>query len=357
MEGVYGMRFLFYIFIICLCLLPIHISALGQTYTLARGDSQLIFFDEPYWTIWIFSKLGTDHIYDAHNGEDFNGSVAYRINSTVSESLHPGEYIIVKQYPGQNGIKEVSYAQRYNYSNFMNEYLTSPFKGVDDIDINGWQPHQVLEKVQELAANSDDRLDYDTLIVEDPLTVVKSVDRDWNNIYLYGTSNLQPNTTITILWDADRLVDERDYFFNTFHTFVKEKADGTRYWETGINVSFQDLPVGKHLVSVIALNKTTTAIFNVGELYKNQTPIRNETIKYLWDGVIVTPTPEIIKVPVPYEVTVIKTVVITTQPFPKNPLGEEYNPSKVPNISNTVPIILMVMLAMGVLYQGRNRWK
>jgi hypothetical protein len=354
MEGVYRMRVLL-ILIVCLCLIPLSVSA--QNYTLARGDSLLIPFNDAPWTIWIFSKLGTDHIYDAHNADDYKGNMFFQINGTESESLHPGEYIIVKQFIGRNGIKEVSYEQRYNYSNFSNEYLTSPFKGVPDIDINGWQPADVLKKVQEITANSDDVLEYDTLIVEDPLTVVKSVDRDWNNIYLYGTSNLQENSSITILWDADRLVSESDYFFNTFHTYVKTKDDGTRYWETGINVSFQDLPVGKHWVSIIALNKTTTAAFTVGELYKNQTPIRNETVKYLWDGVIVTPTPEIIKVPVPYEVTVVKTVVITTQPFPKNPLGEEYNPSKVPNVSNTIPVILMVMLAMGVLYQGRNRWK
>jgi hypothetical protein len=340
---------------LCLCLLPLNVSA--QTYTLARGDSLLIPINDAPWTIWIFSKLGVDHMYDVQNADDYKGNMFFQINSTVSESLDPGEYIILKQSPGQNGIKEVSYAQRYNYSNFLNEYLTSPFKGIDDIEINGWMPDQVLQKVQELSSKSDDLLEYDTLIIEDPLTVVKSVDRDWNTIYMYGTSNLQKNSTITILWDADRLVSERDYFFNTFHTYVREKDDGTRYWETGINVSFQELPVGKHWVSVIALNKTTTAGFTVGILEKNDTPIRNETIKYLWDGVIVTPTPEIIKVPVPYEVTVIKTVVITTQPFPKNPLGEEYNPSKVPDISNVVPPLLMVLLALGVLYQGRGRWK
>jgi hypothetical protein len=343
---------------LCLCLLPLSVSALGQTYTLARGDSLLIPFDDTPWTIWIFAKGGTDHIYDAQNSILYNGTMYFQINSTVSESFDPGEYIIMKQYPGRNGIKEVSYAQRYNYSNFSNEYLVSPFKGVPDVDINGLSPANVLSKVQEISKTSDDRLVYDTLIVEDPLTVVKSVDRDWNNIYLYGTSNLQVNSTITILWDADRLVSESDYFFNTFHTYVREKEDGSRYWETGINVSFQELPVGKHWISVIAMNKTTTAAFTVGELEKAQKPLRNETVKYLWDGVIVTPTPEIVHVTVTVPVTVIKTVVITTQPFPKNPLGEEYNPSKVPDISNIVPPLLLVLLAMGVLYQGRNRrWK
>jgi hypothetical protein len=341
--------------LLCLCLMPICVSA--ESYTLARGDALLVPMNEAPWTIWIFSKLGPDHIYDAVNGNDYNGTMFYQINNTVSESLDPGEYIIVKQFPGPNLIKEISYAQRYNYSNFSNEYLVSPFKSIPDIDINGWNPSNVLAEIQNLNKNTDDRLEYATLIVEEPLTVVKSIDRDWNNIYLSGTSNLQTNTTITILWDSDRLVSERDFFFNTFQTYVREKADGTRYWETGINVSFQDLPVGKHWVSVIALNKTTTAAFTVGELYKNQTPTRNETIKYLWDGVIVTPTPEIVNVPVPYEVTVIKTVVITTQPFPKNPLGEEYNPSRVPDVSNVVPPLILILIAMGVLYQGRGRWK
>jgi hypothetical protein len=342
------MRLLPLLLLVSLLLIPA-VMAADKPLVLAKGDSLDIPFDDAPWTIWLFSRFGPDHLYDISNTRILNGTYYFHISGDLSESLDPGEYTMIKQYPGYNDIKEISYAQRYNASLQLNEYLTSPFKGVEDIDINGWQPSMVRDKLIELSRDTDDRLDISTLIIEEPLTVVNNIAPDYDRIYLSGISNLQIDTELKILWDSERLVSERDYFFNTFYTKVREDINGRKYWETKINVSVQDLPVGKHWVEVIANGKTTTVAYTVGEFFKNQTPPPMQTIKYLNNGVIVTPTPEIIKVPVPYEVTVIKTVVITTQPFPKNPLGEEYNPSVVPDVSNTAVPLMMMMVAMVVL--------
>jgi len=310
---------------------------------LAQGDT--FEFPIPYGqsvdqtTVWFFSQFGVDHLYDIPITYSENGVGFINLTENQTESFDPGSYKIGIQTVGNNKIKEVKYEERYNASLQQNQYLVSPFKGIEDIDINGWQPNMVLDKLQSLISTSfDDQLTIINLSVELPLTSIDGLDQiDDNKAELYGHSNLMVGTPIKILWDSERLISAQDYRLNTFYTSIHLDNESRRVWNTTIylNYSIQELPTGKHWVDIIANNKTTRVGFNVGEFFKNQTAPPMAKIKYINDGVVVTPTPVKVEVPIPYEVTVIKTVVIPTQPFPKNALGEVYNPSIIPDYYNT----------------------
>jgi hypothetical protein len=290
----------------------------------------------------------------------YNNSGVIILSKNQTEHMDAGDYKIAVQTVGQNKIKEVSYIEYYNNTSLIkNEYLTSPFKKTPDVQINGLQPNMVLDKLKLLINGTyDDKLTIYDLTVEQPIVSILGLDQiDDNTTEIYGTSNLNIGTNLTILWDSDKLVSAQDYRQNTFRSIITDGKNGTHRWSTIMHLynSIQDLSVGKHWVDVITNNKTTRVGFSVLELYKNQTPPPMARIKYMYDGVVVTPTPIIVEKQVPYEVTVVKTVVIPTQPFPKNALGEEYNPSELPDLTKYVYILLGICAVLCVI--GGVLWR
>lgn len=348
------MRYLAIVALALLLFVPVVVSA--EDIVLARGDA--ITFDMGYQNanLWIFSNNGLDHLYDIPLSR-FEDNVGYvDLNASQTEGLDDGTYTVVIHSIGDNGIKEVSYLSKLNASLQKNEYLVSPFKTVNDVDINGLQPHDVMEKLISMRDGTDDVLTFQNLTVEEPLTVIKGIDQiSDDKVFMFGISNLKVGTPIKILWDSDRLVSQQDYRLNTYMSEVYEWENTTqRQWNATLNVSVQELPAGKHWVDLIANEKTTRVSYNAAERWENQTPPPMQKIRYLNDGVVVTPTPEKVEVPVyvDREVTVIQTVIITTPPFPKNALGEEYNPYDVVDMSKYAFLLIAGLLALVVLRKG-----
>ena len=347
----------------------------------ARGDNVTFDVGHDPGSVWVFAFSGMDGLYDVNttyhvnttdvryfasnttdeiNKTTYNETIYYfELQANQTASLDPGEYDLVLQKVGDNKIKEAFYSERYNVTSWttdnpvIDKYIVSPFKSVKDININGFQAQMVEQVLYNMTAGSDDILIKTNMTVEEPLTAVREIDQiNDDQIYIYGTSNLKVGTNVSILWDAERQVSSADYKKNTYYAVVQpgnatEGREQERWFGEKLNVTIQDLPPGNHWVEVTANGLVTRYKYTVGELYRNQTPPPMQKIRYLNDGVIVTPTPVTIEVPVEVtrEVTVIQTVVIPTQPFPKNALGEEYDPTKTPDIN----ITWMGLPAIGIL--------
>jgi hypothetical protein len=339
---------------IALMLIPFAVSA--EDMVLARGDTITINTGYQNSNVWVFSNNGLDHLYDIPLTRFVNNTGYVDINSTQTSAFDPGQYTVVIQSIGDNGIKEVSYLEKYNASLMKNEYLVSPFKDVKDVDINGLQPHDVMEKLIEMRDGTDDVLTFSNLTVEEPLTALTGLDQITDTqVFVFGVSNLKVGTPMKIIWDSDRLVSQQDYRLNTYTSEVYAWDNSSqRRWNATLNVSIQDLPVGKHWVDIIANGKTTRVAYDASERWDNQTPPPPQKIRYLSSGVIITPTPEIKEVPVYVDRTVIQTVItyITTPPFPRNALGEEYNPYEVMDMSKYIFGTLAGLVVLIILKKG-----
>jgi hypothetical protein len=348
------MKYLAIVALALLLFIPIAVSA--EDIVLARGDSITITTGYQNANVWVFSNSGLDHIYDVPLSRFENNTGYVDFNSSQTEALDDGRYTVVIHSIGDNGIKEVSYLSKLNASLQKNEFLVSPFKTVKDVEINGLQPHDVMEKLIEMRDGTDDVLTFQNLTVEEPLTVINGLDQiNDDKVFVFGISNLAVGTPIKILWDSDRLVSQQDYRLNTYMSSVYAWNNSTqRRWNATLNVSIQDLPPGKHWIDLISNEKVTRVAYNAAERWENQTPPPEQKIRYLNNGVVVTPTPEIKEVPVyvDREVTVIQTVVITTQPFPKNALGEEYNPYEVLDMSKYAFALAACLVGLIILKKG-----
>jgi hypothetical protein len=329
----------------------------GVTTYLGRGDSMNLTLGNRLATTWIFSKAGTDALYDLKYTSKANGNYFFTLTPDKSMSLNAGSYWVVLQYNGPNALKEVSYNQSVNISGALQRYLTSPYKSVKDVPISGLQPSMVYNALKEMIkTTADDKLVEWDMEVQEPNTVIRAIDQvDDNTVYIAGTSNLRVGTPISLLWDEERQVSNLDIRENTFTTNVTP-ANGTsiNQWSLEADVDLQNMPVGRHWVAVTAGGLTTRTYHDIREGFGNGT-IPTPTIRYLDSGVVVTPTPMTVIETKEVTViqTVIQTVVITTQPFPKNALGEEYNPSEKPSVDGLVFPLACVGIAILVLRKAR----
>jgi hypothetical protein len=341
---------------VCLLLLLVSVaSASNNSVILARGEELVLPLPiglNNHTTYWLFSDYGMDHYYDLPILLYQNNSGVIILEKNQTKGMSIGEYTVGIQTVGKNEVKEVSYREKNNIiSPVKDEFLVSPFKDVSDIDINGLSPSVVLIKLKVLINQSiDDKLTFMNLTVEEPITIIKGLNQlDNETAEIYGTSNLNIGTYITIYWDSDRLISAEDYRKNTFHAVIVEGKNNTHIWSTKmrLNDSIQQLPVGKHWVDVIVNDRTTRVGFDVLELYKNQTPPPMAKIKYLSDGSVSPPEPVIIEKRVPYEVKVIETVTIVqpTPNYPKNALGKEYNPYLLPDMTG----IMYLGIILGII--------
>jgi RNAse (barnase) inhibitor barstar len=266
-------------------------------------------------------------------------------------------YTLVIQRFGKNGFKEASYKEKYDLLGQLNSSLLSPFKNVPDINIKGLQPNMVQEKLKEMVAQGiDDYLEYKNLEVQNPYTYVKGLDQgDNNTIYIYGITNLNPGNIIKIIWDSEQQVSEKDFAINTHLSVVTQGSNYTNLWNVKFTTDIQNLPVGIRWVDITAKNKTSRISFRVYEIDKPQIAPPLMKIRYLDGGIVVTPTPKIVEVRVPYEVTVIQTVVIPTPTYPNDAFGVVYNPYKQQNTDNYIVPLLFIGLAL-IILRGKL-WK
>lgn len=339
----------------CVNAIPVNdtgLSTNGQTSYLARGDAMNLALGNRMATVWILSKAGTGALYDMRYTSKSNGTYYFALTPEQSMSLPSGSYWVVLQSNGPNAIKEVSYNESVNISGVRLAYLTSPYKGVKDLPITGLQPSMIYTKLQEMVKTTiDDKLTEWSLEVQEPKTVIRSIDQiNESAVYIAGVSNLREGTPVSVLWDEERQVTQQDIRKNTFTTTVVPSNSTINQWAVSADVDLQNMPVGRHWVSVTANGITTRTYYDIREKFGNGT-VPTPTIRYLDNGVVVTPTP--VTVIETKEVTVIqtviKTVVITTKPFPRSALDEEYDPSVKPSVDNLIIPLGGVGVALFVL--------
>lgn len=360
-------------------------SAFGAPYIVARGDSAYIPSGSTPATVWIFADSGevTSHVYDSNTTpvlkERYDGvnrtviqyiEHEYILSENISNSLDIGKYTLLFQRNGANTIKEISYRNKPDSLGNPHDFLVSPYKDVKDIPLEGRQQRMIRDLfLNMIETSSDDEIEEQTLIIESPSLIITDVAQseivqstykqgNKSEVYVAGETNLKSGTRIAIVWDEEKTIAEKSFDVNTFFFNATSKdATQPRTFNGTLKVYLEELVVGeqRYWITASAGGITSRVSFVLHESFNST--IKPQPIRYIDGGIIVTPTPLIIEKIVKeivYQPTYIE-IPIPTQPFPKNALGEEYDPTKIPDLRNIIPPLIFICL--GVMALTARRWK
>ena len=127
-------------------------------YLITRGDPFVISIFQPE-KIWIFGRNGNVYDYDT-----FGKNVT--LDRTVTQSLEPGQYYILHQYPGINSQDDV----RYSSGKLQ---WKSDWSGIQNIDISGSQPLLVKNQIATALSQTDDTYFIQKAEVEEPTVTIE----------------------------------------------------------------------------------------------------------------------------------------------------------------------------------------
>lgn len=246
----------------------------------------------------------------------------FSLSPAQTQRLGEGLHQLIMQQAGPNTIVEANAV----YEPPVTLYIESPFKGTPNLDIGGSpsNPQKVppiiyTEFKNWLETNTDDDVLILELVVQAPsveITAIDEIVKENTTIWLVrGYTNLANGTPVYGILDEGQQTS-RTIRQNTFHsTATGTDPGGMRKFSVAIPIDYNNTPVGDHFVTVRASEDVYSIvprwIYNIPE--GQEKPVLQT--KYSGGNLFVaTPTPEIIKVPEPYEV--VKTVYVTITPEP-----------------------------------------
>lgn len=251
---------------------------------MATGDATTILYDEANTTIknqmrinstgrlWLF---GTEASLDSIYGREFNTtgtSYSMTINRTEVWNLAEGNYTLLFQFPGKNGVYDISHTSN---PYIEKEELTTIYKEcskwvttgcVPTVDVTNYAPSVTFAKLLDIAAypQVDDIFIKDELMVRDPIFKVTNMyDTEDGDLYLGGVTNLAAGTRI------DGYIDEQYYSIKNPPTFMHytTKAAGNdptkmRTWMMlfSRNAAINLNPSKTHIISIRYFESGLTTI-------------------------------------------------------------------------------------------------
>lgn len=247
----------------------------------------------------------------------------FSLSPTQTESLGAGTYHLVIEQAGPNTIPEARAVQKTEETTF---HIESPFRNVPNLEIGGTNtnPEIISSKLYPLfkdwlAANTDDDVVIKEFVVQSPsieITVIDEKYIDNDSVWLIrGYTNLAKGTPISAILDEGKQT-ARTIRKNTYEGFVSGDDPGSmREFLVSIPINYEEVPVEEHFVTV----RSSQDVYSIVPRWVYNIPEGQEKpvlqTKYSGGNLFVpTPTPEIVKVPEPYEV--VRTVVVTITPVP-----------------------------------------
>lgn len=273
-------------------------------YVVAKGD-ELVLPDGNYH-VWIFGRVSGIYSNAGHN-----------ITKTQIIGLDGGNYDIVFQYPGNNTI--------YDAACDPNDCkaLVPGLYGKDPVNVYGYQPSVVYDRLKAMLAGTDDTLVKYSLQVDNPYITIHQADETeyitHSALNVRGYSNVANGTNITVS------LDEKNVYYKDIPksqiqtTAVRTSPGNLSYYSVNVPFNYDDLAAD-------ARNHTLTARTALGGIVQKDFKISlmpadsykpNATLKYIEDRnpFVPTPTPEV--------VTIVKTQVVTqTITIPVTPTNE-----------------------------------
>jgi len=268
------------------------------------------------------------------------------------ETWSVGFYNLLLVTPGVNGIYELKY-QFNNRSSFDKDTLVPTMRGLDVIDVTGFQPRMIQDRVETmLKENTDDQYQKYKINLQDPYVEITGYQEvrlgnlSYGNISLLevtGYTNKIPGTPITLVIDVDPRTQRSGINYPTM-TITSEGNNLSEYrtFHGYYNLDYNILAPGHHeLTAILPSGKIASVGFYIRE--ETQDFYTKPTYYKFIDGnpFIPIPTPVIVEKEVIREV--IKTV--TVEKIVKDPV--DYDKLAQTEIDKVLPIVGAVF-AIGI---------
>jgi hypothetical protein len=275
--------------------------------------------------LWLFGRV--DGIYDRL----FPTSEAV-IDVHDMQSLEAGNYQMLIQYPGENGVFESYYdPSTYSLRSARVNKTTYILEPLPAISLYGVTPQIAIEQVKTMLGESDDAYSIQTVSIEEPsiqLVSMEQVSTSLARTY-YNNSNLRGDVTVFDIKGYTNVLPGTNLYFaldenkQTKVKWFNATAQGQylgdeRIFEAFVPVYWDEMSLGMHTIS---------GYTDVGGSIFRDFPVRdspdhsfipNQTVKWIGDQNpwVPTPTPEIIKEP--YAVPgPERTIIIQQTPSPE----------------------------------------
>lgn len=244
----------------------VHVS----DYLVAKGDSLDIKTDVDS-KVWIFGRV--DGIY---NRNTTNNSTHYTIDEI--ESLEVGTYKVLIQQPGKNTVYEANISP-------TGKYLEPGLYGKKSVNIEGFSPMVLLERVEAMLKDSDDTYKIKTLEVQEPSVSVVSIDEITKTsatlLDIRGYTNVANQTNITFILDEDKQTPRTIRFATTYANAWRNSPGDMSMYQVYVPIALMDLTPGMHFITAkTALGGESTVEWYVYNMPEGQQK-PNGTIKYI----------------------------------------------------------------------------
>ena len=315
--------------------------------------------------LWLFGRV--DGIYDRL----FPTSEAI-IDVHDMQSLEAGNYQMLIQYPGENGVFESYYdPSTYSLRSARVNKTTYILEPLPAISLYGVTPQIAIEQVKTMLGESDDRYSVQSVSIEEPsiqLVSMEEVSTSLARTY-YNNSNLRgdvtvfdikgyinvlPGTNLYFALDEKNQV-EKVHWFNA--TAQGQYLGDERIFEAFVPVYWDEMSLGMHTIS---------GYTDVGGSIFRDFPVRdspdhsfipNQSVKWIdnqspW---VPTPTPEIIResyaVPGPE-----RTIIVTQTPSPEEIHTEAQKITDEQNRQNNEKVMLVGIALVALVFLGWGVW-
>jgi hypothetical protein len=302
--------------------------------------------------VWLFGN--TKGLYD-RTGD---------ISKADIQSLPVGSYKLVKQEPGNNTIIEVGYDSTTNQ-------LTSPWKGIASIPIDGLQPMMVLDQFVNMERKTDDKIETYNMEIQEPDITINKIDEvdvgtriqikyepGLTLLDVRGYSNVANGTKLYFVMDPDKQT-VRSIERNTFITEAIKTSPGNKsYYRMYIPINKNTMYNGIHTIKAYTdIGGSVYSDFPVSEMPADSY-VPNASLKYIGDS---NPWKPNMTIPDPIIVVQTQRIVeyvkvnVTPEPEALNAAQKKAVAEKVGEIVTDGIIIGVVIL--GLFLVGRYLYR
>lgn len=285
-------------------------------YLVARGDPLDIKLMRTA-NVWIFGE--NDMICNKRTV----GGYA-RFNREEINSLVPGTYSLLIQYPGDNAEFNAVYDGKNSTINTLATHLEG--WNIYSTSVKGFSPLNILDTLKTEINKTDDTYELFTLSVAHPYISIISRDNvdssivtDKGTIIVTGYTNVAEGTVLNFSVDDVNFKNTRVKPFTSILAKATDNPGDMRYFVAYIPFYYSDLTVGAHTITgTTAIGGAITVDFYVYSLPEGSERPDTSTKYINGSEFIPQPTPQIIKVVetqvVEKKVEVVRTVQVVQTP-------------------------------------------